>query len=79
MKIPFGDEWKLTVNYTYNDGRDLSNGGDKPLQTLPFHTANGTLDWKPLDDWSFYVTANLYRPAARGERHRQNAGRLHPV
>ncbi len=24
----------------------------------PFHTANGTLDWKPLDDWSFYVTAN---------------------
>ncbi|MBN0911476.1 TonB-dependent receptor, partial [Pseudomonas aeruginosa] len=43
---------------TYNDGRDLSNGGDKPLQTLPFHTANGTLDWKPLDDWSFYVTAN---------------------
>ncbi|STW87880.1 colicin I receptor [Klebsiella pneumoniae] len=58
VKIPFGDEWKLTVNYTYNDGRDLSNGGDKPLQTLPFHTANGTLDWKPLDDWSFYVTAN---------------------
>ncbi len=46
------------MNYTYNDGRDLSNGGDKPLQTLPFHTANGTLDWKPLDDWSFYVTAN---------------------
>lgn len=58
VKIPFGDEWKLTMNYTYNDGRDLSNGGDKPLQTLPFHTANGTLDWKPLDDWSFYVTAN---------------------
>ena len=58
VKIPFGDEWKLTVNYTYNDGRDLSNGGDKPLQTLPFHTANGTLDWKPLGDWSFYVTAN---------------------
>lgn len=58
VKIPFGDEWKLTVNYTYNDGRDLSNGGNKPLQTLPFHTANGTLDWKPLDDWSFYVTAN---------------------
>ncbi len=22
VKIPFGDEWKLTVNYTYNDGRD---------------------------------------------------------
>ena len=58
LKVPFGDEWKLMVNYTYNDGRDLSNGGDKPLQTLPFHTANGTLDWKPLDDWSFYVTAN---------------------
>ena len=42
LKVPFGDEWKLMM-LTYNDGRDLSNGGDKPLQTLPFHTANGTL------------------------------------
>jgi outer membrane receptor for ferrienterochelin and colicins len=58
LKVPFNDQWKLTLNYTYNDGRDLSGGGNKPLQTLPFHTANGTLDWAPLDDWSFYVSAN---------------------
>lgn len=58
VKVPFNDQWKLTLNYTYNDGRDLSGGGNKPLQTLPFHTANGTLDWAPLDDWSFYVSAN---------------------
>lgn len=27
---------------------------------LPFHTANGTLDWKPLalEDWSFYVSGH---------------------
>lgn len=58
LKVPFSDEWKLSLNYTYTDGRDLSDGGNKPLETLPFHTANGTLDWKPLDDWSFYVSGN---------------------
>lgn len=58
VKVPFNDQWKLTLNYTYNDGRDLSGGGNKPLASLPFHTANGTVDWLPLDDWSFYVSAN---------------------
>ncbi|HAN4573780.1 TPA: catecholate siderophore receptor CirA [Escherichia coli] len=58
LKIPFNDEWKLSINYTYNDGRDVSNGENKPLSDLPFHTANGTLGWKPLalEDWSFYVS-----------------------
>ncbi|MEN1280323.1 hypothetical protein AAIH11_36500, partial [Pseudomonas aeruginosa] len=53
-------EWKLSINYTYNDGRDVSNGENKPLSDLPFHTANGTLDWKPLalEDWSFYVSGH---------------------
>ncbi len=58
LKVPFDDTWKLTLNYTYNDGRDLSDGGDKPLQELPFHTANGTLDWQAMQDWSFYVSGN---------------------
>ncbi|WPU24564.1 catecholate siderophore receptor CirA [Cedecea neteri] len=58
LKIPFNDQWKLSLNYTYNDGRDLSNGGNKPLQQQSFHTANGTVDWAPLEDWSFYVSAN---------------------
>jgi len=58
LKVPFDDQWKLTLNYTYNDGRDLSNGGNTPLQELPFHTANGTLDWQPVQDWSFYVSGN---------------------
>lgn len=58
LKVPFNDQWKLTLNYTYNDGRDLSGGGNKPLSSLPFHTANGTLDWTPLEDWSFYVSGN---------------------
>lgn len=60
LKIPFNDEWKLSFNYTYNDGRDVSNGENKPLSDLPFHTANGTLDWKPLalEDWSFYVSGH---------------------
>ncbi|BAT44250.1 ferric iron-catecholate outer membrane transporter [Escherichia albertii] len=60
LKIPFNDQWKLSLNYTYNDGRDVSNGENKPLSDLPFHTANGTLDWKPLalEDWSFYVSGH---------------------
>ncbi|MCT4706900.1 catecholate siderophore receptor CirA [Enterobacteriaceae bacterium H11S18] len=58
VKVPFNDQWKLTLNYTYNDGRDLSDGGNKPLQNMGFHTANGTVDWAPLDDWAFYVSAN---------------------
>lgn len=58
LKVPFNDSWKLTLNYTYTDGRDLSNGGNKPLQELPLHTANGTLDWTPVTDWNVYVQAN---------------------
>lgn len=75
LKIPFNDEWKLSINYTYNDGRDVSNGENKPLSDLPFHTANGTLDWKPLalEDWSFYVSGHYTgrnAPTARRLKHR---------
>ncbi|SCB75891.1 outer membrane receptor for ferrienterochelin and colicins [Kosakonia oryzendophytica] len=58
LKVPLSDAWKVTLNYTYNDGRDLSGGGNKPLQDLPYHTANGTLDWQATQDWSFYLSAN---------------------
>ena len=58
LKFPLADDWKVTLNYTYNDGRDISNGGNKPLSDLPFHTANGTVDWKATQDWSFYVQGN---------------------
>lgn len=58
LKVPFNQSWKLTLNYTYSDGRDLSNGGNKPLQELPLHIANGTLDWTPVTDWNLYLQAN---------------------
>jgi len=58
LKFPLAEDWKVTLNYTYNDGRDISNGGNKPLSDLPFHTANGTVDWKATQDWSFYVQGN---------------------
>ncbi|AMO82666.1 catecholate siderophore receptor CirA [Obesumbacterium proteus] len=56
LKVPFTDAISMSMNYTYNDARDLTN--DRPLSTQPFHTANSTLDWKPIEDWSFYVSAN---------------------
>lgn len=59
LKVPLSDTFGIKLNYTYNDGRDLSNGGNKPLNNLPFHTANATLDWTPQDDWSLYLTANM--------------------
>ncbi|GLR10781.1 catecholate siderophore receptor CirA [Mixta theicola] len=58
LKVPFNDRWKLTLNYSYSDGRNLSNGGNTPLQKLPLHTANGTLDWAPVTDWNIYLQAN---------------------
>lgn len=58
LKFPLAEDWKVTLNYTYNDGRDISNGGNKPLSDLPFHTANGTVDWQATQDWSFYVQGN---------------------
>ncbi|HDS6850121.1 TPA: catecholate siderophore receptor CirA [Enterobacter cancerogenus] len=58
LKFPVAEDWKVTLNYTYNDGRDISNGGNKPLSELPFHTANGTVDWKATQDWAFYVQGN---------------------
>ena len=73
LKVPFAEVWNLSLNYTYNDGRNLSGGGNRPLQSLPFHTANGTLDWKPLNDWSFYVSTNY-----RGEQRATTAGNPTP-
>ncbi|CAM3776791.1 catecholate siderophore receptor CirA [Rahnella victoriana] len=58
LGLPLSDTLNLRLNYTYNDARDLSNGGNKPLSELPFHTSNATVDWKPLEDWSFYISAN---------------------
>ncbi|WP_137849392.1 catecholate siderophore receptor CirA [Enterobacter sp. 2VL] len=58
LKFPVAEDWKVTLNYTYNDGRDISNGGNKPLSELPFHTANGTVGWKATQDWAFYVQGN---------------------
>ncbi|WP_261641858.1 catecholate siderophore receptor CirA [Erwinia mallotivora] len=55
---PLSDTLKLRLNYTYTDARNLSNGGNKPLSERPFHTANATFDWKPVNDWSFYISAS---------------------
>jgi len=58
LGLPVADKLNVRLNYTYNDARDLSNSGNKPLSELPFHTTNATLDWKPLEGWSFYLSAN---------------------
>lgn len=58
VKIPFGQAWKLTVNYTYTDGRDRSKGSNKPLNDRPYHTGYGRIDWTPLPDWAFYLSGN---------------------
>ncbi len=73
LKIPLGDQWKISLNYTYSDGRDISGGDSKPLNTLPLHTANTTLDWMPFQDWSFYASANY-----SGERRTVTNGNLTP-
>ena len=73
LKFPIAEDWKVTLNYTYNDGRDISNGGNKPLSELPFHTANGTVDWKATQDWSFYVQGNY-----KGEKRALTSGEPTP-
>ncbi|HDR2159185.1 TPA: catecholate siderophore receptor CirA [Enterobacter cancerogenus] len=73
LKFPIAEDWKMTLNYTYNDGRDISNGGNKPLSELPFHTANGTLDWQATQDWSFYVQGNY-----TGEKRALTSGEATP-
>lgn len=74
LKIPFNDEWKLSINYTYNDGRDVSNGENKPLSDLPFHTANGTLDcrwrWKTGHSMFLVTIPGRNAPTARRLKHR---------
>jgi len=58
LKVPVSDSLKLSLNYTYNDGRNLSDGSNKPLERQPYHTANGIIDWTPVDDWAFYLQGN---------------------
>ncbi|BDH45177.1 catecholate siderophore receptor CirA [Salmonella enterica subsp. enterica serovar Choleraesuis] len=58
LKIPFGEEWKITLNYTYTDARDRSDGKNSPLNDRPFHAGYGRVDWSPTSDWTFYVSTN---------------------
>jgi outer membrane receptor for ferrienterochelin and colicins len=67
------EDWKVTLNYTYNDGRDISNGGNKPLSELPFHTANGTVDWKATQ-LVILRQGQLYRRKACGHAARRHPG-----
>ncbi|EOS92760.1 catecholate siderophore receptor CirA [Erwinia tracheiphila] len=64
LGLPLFETLRLKLNYTYNDARNLSQGGNKPLSELQFHTSNATLDWKPFADWSLYLSAN-YRGKSR--------------
>lgn len=73
LKVPFNDRWKLSLNYTYTDGRNLSSGGNKPLAELPFHNAHATLDWLPVADWSFYLQTDY-----TGERRTVTSGNPTP-
>lgn len=60
LKVLFNEVWKLLLNYIYNDGCDVSNGGNKLFFDLLFYIVNGMFDWKlvQFEDWLFYVLGN---------------------
>ena len=71
LKIPFNDEWKLSINYTYNDGRDVSNGENKPLSDLPSILL--TVRWTG-NRWRWKTGHSMFLVTIPGRNARQRDG-----
>ncbi|WP_110686109.1 ligand-gated channel protein [Salinicola aestuarinus] len=56
LTLPLGDDYSLSANYTYTDSEQKTGEfKGEPLNRLPEHMANATLDWEPggaLSGWA---------------------------
>jgi outer membrane receptor for ferrienterochelin and colicins len=85
---PINPAWTVSGNYTYTKSKRQGDGGEpsydgtsldgKPLDKTPEHSASLTVDWKPSEQLSAYVTGkytgamywSAYRNGANATRKR---------
>lgn len=66
VRVPFGEGWAWTANYTYTDSEQKSGAAKgRPLTNTPEHMINSALNWELDEAWSFYL-----RGEYRSERYR---------
>ncbi|MCK0715608.1 ligand-gated channel protein [Chromohalobacter sarecensis] len=67
LTLPLGLDYSLTANYTYTDSEQKT--GDfkgQPLNRLPEHMANATLDWEPGGPLSGWARVNYRGRTTQG-------------
>lgn len=79
LTLPLGRDYSLTGSYTYTDSEQKS-GDDKgePLNNLPEHMANATLDWKPEGPLSGWTRVNFRGRSSGAPQFHGSSGREIP-
>ncbi|GAB3343402.1 ligand-gated channel protein [Chromohalobacter beijerinckii] len=71
LTLPLGMDYSLSANYTYTDSEQKSGQYEgKPLNNLPKHMANATLNWQPEGPLSAWTRVNYRGRTSEGTGHR---------
>lgn len=71
LTLPLGTDYSLSANYTYTDSEQKSGEyKGKPLNNLPKHMANATLNWQPEGPLSAWTRVNYRGRTSEGTGHR---------
>lgn len=66
-KLPIGDDWLLSANYTYTDSEQKSGSNEgRPLNDIPKHMINAKLNWYPTDALTAWVQGEYRAKQYRG-------------
>lgn len=70
--------WSLATNYTFTQSEQKSGAfAGQPLNQMPKHMLNGTLNWKTTEDFATWIRAN-YRGKASEYLNRTSMGSRTP-
>lgn len=66
--FPMGDNWDLSANYTFTDSEQKSGTfKGEPVNRLPRHRFNTTVNWDPKDSLNVWGRMNYYGESSRGQ------------
>lgn len=71
LTLPLSRDYSLSTNYTYTDSEQKSGEYEgMPLNNLPKHMANATLNWQPEGALSAWARVNYRGRTSEGTGHR---------
>ncbi|WNK19929.1 TonB-dependent receptor [Halomonas piscis] len=79
LTLPLARAYSLTASYTYTDSEQKSGDDEgEPLNNLPEHMANATLDWEPEGPLSAWTRVNFRGRSSGAPQFHGSSGREIP-